>query len=119
MEELEEEIAHNIEEERVKTLRERMKCYMDGNPDNLCMNNMWKEYKKVSKNLKYGKCSSMFDHEGKLVTDKSEITELLRQEVVERLRERTIKSDLKNLDKFEKELFENLMEIAKTESRSL
>ena len=94
-------------------MRERLKSYMDGNPDNLGINNMWKQYKKASLNLKYGKSSAKLDHEGNLVAETNDITEVLRKEIAERLRERPIKSDLKELDNLKKKLFENIMEIAK------
>ena len=98
-------IKFGLEEERAKELKEKMEKYVDGNPDNLCMKSMWKEFNNAGQPKKGGKISAKYNHNGVLITEEKEITEAFRKEITERLRRRPIREDLDELDMLDEELF--------------
>ena len=110
--ELEKDIADDIEKERIEMLRDKLKQFTDGNPDNMKISNMWKVFKNLGSN-KIGKSYAKVNHDGKILTGKDEITEALRIEISERMRDRPIRDDLRDVDILENLLIDLKMEIAK------
>ena len=93
-------------------LRDKLKQFTDGNPDNMKISNMWKVFKNLGSN-KIGKSYAKVNHDGKILTGKDKITEALRIEISERMRDRPIRDDLRDVDILENLLIDLKMEIAK------
>ena len=86
-----------------------MAKYSDVNHDNLTLASMWKDFSSSGLTKKNTKPSAKFNHEGVLINDEDEITELLAKEIEERMRNRPIREDLWELHSLDNELFDEKM----------
>ena len=111
LKDIEKEIANiEAEENRNKIIKEFKN--LSNNPENVNIKEVWKRLKKICPKFKPQLPIAKVNFMGKLVSEPTEIKELLRKEYVQRLRTRPVRPDLGDLEVRKNEIFRLQLKLA-------
>ena len=116
-EEIEKKIADYESEEKRNKLIEHFNHFND-NPENINVANMWKILKKLWPKFGNAVPTGKKNHHGKLISGEKELKILMLKEYTQRLRNRPVRPDLKNMSVRKNQIFQLKMKIASKKQSS-
>ena len=116
-EEIEKKIADYESEEKRNKLIEHFNHFND-NPENINVANMWKTLKKLWPKFGNAVPTGKKNHQGKLISGEKELKILMLKEYTQRLRNRPVRPDLKNMSIRKNQIFQLKMKMASKKQSS-